>query len=177
MLAYVASIYGPLEAISNTIGSLQDRFISLEMAYNVLDTDPKITDAPGALPASDIRGAVTFEGVHTIRFQDDHEPPVATSDWKAGQAVEIGPRTVRVPSSVREDVVDIYIGLFKPRRNDRRANLPDGEERNERLAAYTKAMAEVATSHDVGFVDLFAPTLGLFQLSNERLTLNGSLAV
>src|ERR1051326_6179819 len=47
MLTYVASIYGPLQQISTTIGSLQDRFVSLEMAFKVLDTQPDIRDQIG----------------------------------------------------------------------------------------------------------------------------------
>ncbi len=64
VLAYVSSIYGPLEAISNTIGSLQDRFISLEMAYNVLDTQPEITDRPGSVHVERATGAVEFDRVN-----------------------------------------------------------------------------------------------------------------
>ncbi len=63
VLAYIASIYGPLEAIANTIGSFQDRFISLEIAYKVLDQEPKIRDLPGALVIPRARGEVVFEDV------------------------------------------------------------------------------------------------------------------
>ncbi|CAN5259586.1 ABC transporter ATP-binding protein [soil metagenome] len=63
VLSYVASIYSPLESISTTIGSLQDRFISLEIAFRVLDTEPEIQDAPNARPLLRARGRLTFEGV------------------------------------------------------------------------------------------------------------------
>jgi ABC-type multidrug transport system fused ATPase/permease subunit len=63
VLAYIASIYGPLEAISNTIGSFQDRFISLEIAYKVLDQEPRIRDLPGALVIPRARGQVVFDDV------------------------------------------------------------------------------------------------------------------
>ncbi len=63
VLAYVASIYGPLEAISNTIGSLQDRFVSLEMAFGLLDTEPQIRTVSGALRIEQVRGHVAFEDV------------------------------------------------------------------------------------------------------------------
>ena len=42
-------------------------------------------------------------------------------------------------------------------------NLPDGQANNERLKLYTAAMAEVAKANDVPFVDLFTPTLQLYQ--------------
>lgn len=52
-------------------------------------------------------------------------------------------------------------------------NLPDGSEHNERLAAYTDVMRQVAEKTGVHFVDLFAPTKNLFEQSDQRLTLNG----
>ena len=53
-------------------------------------------------------------------------------------------------------------------------NLPDGHLHNQRLELYTKGLEEVSRGANVGFVDLFHPTKGLFQRSNERLTLNGA---
>jgi len=52
-------------------------------------------------------------------------------------------------------------------------DLPDGRENNRRLALYTEAMAEVAAANDVRFVDLFAPTLELYEASDSPLTING----
>ncbi|MFP6601531.1 MAG: PVC-type heme-binding CxxCH protein [Pirellulaceae bacterium] len=54
------------------------------------------------------------------------------------------------------------------------SNLPDGKAENKRLELYTKALADVAGSAKVGFVDLFHPTKALFEKSSERLTLNGA---
>jgi ABC-type multidrug transport system fused ATPase/permease subunit len=64
VLSYVASIYKPLETISNTIGSLQERFIALEMAFQLLDTEPQIRDAPRAVALNGVRGEVVYEGVN-----------------------------------------------------------------------------------------------------------------
>ena len=63
VMSYIAGVYKPLEAISYTIGSLQDQFVGLQMAFAVLDTDPEIKDAPGASTIHRARGRVTFEGV------------------------------------------------------------------------------------------------------------------
>jgi putative heme-binding domain-containing protein len=52
-------------------------------------------------------------------------------------------------------------------------NLPDGKQDNERLKLYTEAMAEVAKSAGVPFVDLFDPTLQHFAKSSKPLTFNG----
>jgi glucose/arabinose dehydrogenase/lysophospholipase L1-like esterase len=52
-------------------------------------------------------------------------------------------------------------------------NLPDGRENNQRLALYTKAMADVAAAHKVRFVDLFTPTRDLYTKTQAALTING----
>src|SRR5262249_27176405 len=57
-------VYKPLEAISGTIGSLQDVFVNLKMTFDLLDTEPDIKDAPGATDIDRARGHLVFEGVH-----------------------------------------------------------------------------------------------------------------
>src|SRR5829696_2252674 len=44
VMGYIASIYKPLEQISNTVSSLQEQFISLRGALDLLDTDPEIEE-------------------------------------------------------------------------------------------------------------------------------------
>ncbi len=50
VLAYVAAVYKPLEAISYTVGSLQDNLVGLRMAFHILDTEP---DHPGGAEPRD----------------------------------------------------------------------------------------------------------------------------
>lgn len=52
-------------------------------------------------------------------------------------------------------------------------NLPDGNAHNRRLAMYSTKMKEVAAKTGVGFVDLFTPTLELFNNSSARMTFDG----
>ncbi len=54
-------------------------------------------------------------------------------------------------------------------------DLPDGKQENANLALYTEAMREVAEKHEVGFIDLFTPTLELYQKRDEPVTRNGFL--
>ncbi|MDH3732276.1 MAG: ABC transporter ATP-binding protein/permease [Gemmatimonadota bacterium] len=63
VIAYVTSIYAPLEAISTTIGSLKERFVSLDIAFDLLDEEPEIADSPGARAIDQARGEVAFEHV------------------------------------------------------------------------------------------------------------------
>jgi ATP-binding cassette, subfamily B, bacterial len=62
-LAYIAAVYGPLETISSSIGSMQQQLVTLQGAFYVLDAVPDIADAPDSVELSNIRGAVAFEGV------------------------------------------------------------------------------------------------------------------
>ena len=63
VIAYIAAVYKPLEQISFTVGSLQDRFISLKNTFELLDTVPDIKDSPGAKTISRCDGGVRFENV------------------------------------------------------------------------------------------------------------------
>lgn len=67
------------------------------------------------------------------------------------------------------------IVLFSPiaQEDTQNPNLPDGRVQNVRLAACTKATAAAAEAAGVGFVDLFHPSLELFERSSDPLTING----
>lgn len=52
-------------------------------------------------------------------------------------------------------------------------NLPDGRENNQRLAAYTQAIKEVAQLEDLPFIDLFEASKELYNRSEQPLTING----
>jgi glucose/arabinose dehydrogenase/azurin/lysophospholipase L1-like esterase len=65
--------------------------------------------------------------------------------------------------------------LFSPiaHENLRNPDLPDGRENNQRLELYTKAMAEVAASQKVTFVDLFTASRRLYESAKTPLTIQG----
>ena len=63
VVAYIGSVYKPLEAISGTIGGLQDQLINLALALDLLDKQPDIVDAPGAVAIGRARGFVQFQNV------------------------------------------------------------------------------------------------------------------
>jgi ABC-type multidrug transport system fused ATPase/permease subunit len=64
VLSYIALVYKPLETISTTTGSLQDVFIALRIAFDLLDQQPEIKDLPGATPVGHCRGRLAFEHLH-----------------------------------------------------------------------------------------------------------------
>jgi ATP-binding cassette subfamily B protein len=61
VMGYIAALYSPLEQISSTVSSLQEQFITLRGALNLLDTDTEIHEKPGALDVGRSRGHVTVE--------------------------------------------------------------------------------------------------------------------
>ncbi len=63
VVAYIGSVYKPLEAISGTIGALQDQFVNLQMAFELLDKEPDIKDTPGAIALDQARGRIRFDHV------------------------------------------------------------------------------------------------------------------
>ena len=69
VLAYIGSVYKPIEALSGTIGSLQDQFVSLQIAFDVLEKESDIQDLPGALTVVESKGHVRFESVG-FHYQD-----------------------------------------------------------------------------------------------------------
>jgi ATP-binding cassette subfamily B protein len=64
ILSYISMVYQPLSTISSMVGSLQEVFVSLKIAFGVLDTVPDIEDAPGAVSLERVSGYVGFEDIH-----------------------------------------------------------------------------------------------------------------
>ena len=64
VMGYIAAVYRPLETISTTVGSLQDVFMQLKLAFDLADTRPEIRDEPGAVDIGRARGHLRFEHVH-----------------------------------------------------------------------------------------------------------------
>ncbi len=57
--------------------------------------------------------------------------------------------------------------------NVKRPTLPDGSQNNVNLELYTEAMQQVCAGREVQFVDLFHPTLALYDKAKQPLTMNG----
>ncbi len=65
--------------------------------------------------------------------------------------------------------------LVSPIANEDRTdrNILAGTWNNERIGQYTEAMRQIAAEKEVQFVDLFAPTLELYEKVEQPLTING----
>ena len=65
--------------------------------------------------------------------------------------------------------------LFSPLAHEDLGNpdLPDGKDNNQRLALYTKAMADAARAGNITFVDLYTPSARLYAENKAPLTIQG----
>jgi len=63
-LSYIAAVYGPLETISSSIGSMQQQLVSVQGAFYLRDAVPDISDAPDAIELPNPQGAVDFDHVN-----------------------------------------------------------------------------------------------------------------
>src|SRR5947207_528813 len=89
LINYIAAVYKPLETISYTIGALQDRFVNLQITFDLLDTEPDIQDSPHAAPVGRTGGHVTYENVH-FSYTDRTDTLTGISfEAKAGQVIGI----------------------------------------------------------------------------------------
>jgi ATP-binding cassette subfamily B protein len=68
VVAYIGSVYKPLEVISGTIGALQDQLVNLQMAFDLLEKEPDIKDTPGAVTIERARGELRFDHV-SFRYE------------------------------------------------------------------------------------------------------------
>ena len=64
LITYVAKVYSPLQQVSTTVTHLQEQYVNLQGALQLLDEKPAVKDAPGAYKMGRASGHVRFEGVN-----------------------------------------------------------------------------------------------------------------
>ncbi|HEY2812649.1 MAG TPA: ABC transporter ATP-binding protein [Acidimicrobiales bacterium] len=86
LAAYVASVYGPLTALTNARVDIMSAFVSFERVFEVLDTPNAIVDMPGAVDLVEPRGRIELEDVW-FRYPAASEVSVASleSDPMSGR--------------------------------------------------------------------------------------------
>jgi ABC-type multidrug transport system fused ATPase/permease subunit len=89
VLAYMASVYQPLEAISYTIGNFQDKFVNLRFAWMLLDEVPAVDDAPNATTLERSRGRITYENVSFSYAGRSGTLSNVSFDAKPGQVIAV----------------------------------------------------------------------------------------
>ena len=104
-------------------------------------------------------------------FNESFRGPEGLEDFKKNLAKYLG--DLKAAKYNGESAPRIV--LFSPIAQEdlKNPNFSDGEENNRNLGLYTHAMAEVAKANGVPFVDLFQPSLELFEKIDHPLSING----
>jgi ABC-type multidrug transport system fused ATPase/permease subunit len=63
LLSYITAIYRPLEAISNTIGNLNEHLVQAKASFELLDLEPEVKEDPRPVEIGRSKGAVAFSEV------------------------------------------------------------------------------------------------------------------
>ncbi|MYD69973.1 MAG: ABC transporter ATP-binding protein [Acidobacteria bacterium] len=63
VIAYLAAVYDPVSAIAHTVGTLQEAVVSARRVRDLFALRPEVPEAPGAVDASAVSGAICFDGV------------------------------------------------------------------------------------------------------------------
>jgi ATP-binding cassette, subfamily B, bacterial len=72
-LTYLGAVFGPLVAMSHTLGTAQAAVAGARRVMKTLDTESELQDCPGAIDAKQLRGLIEFCDVN---FQYDDSTPV-----------------------------------------------------------------------------------------------------
>jgi ABC-type multidrug transport system fused ATPase/permease subunit len=62
-IGYLATFFDPIQQLSNLYTTYQQGMAALDKIFDLLDTEPDLTDAPGAIDPRPLRGEVELDGV------------------------------------------------------------------------------------------------------------------
>jgi ATP-binding cassette subfamily B protein len=112
LISYIASVYQPLEVLSNMIGHLNQDFVFLNASFNLLETSPEITEKPDATDIGQAKGRVTFDGV-AFSYQGREETIRDVSfDIEPGRRVAI----VGPTGAGKTTLASLIVRFYDPKR-------------------------------------------------------------
>ena len=62
-VGYLQTFFDPIQQLSQLYTTYQQGMAALDKIFDLLDTQPDMTDAPGAIDLGELRGEITMEGV------------------------------------------------------------------------------------------------------------------
>jgi ATP-binding cassette, subfamily B, bacterial len=93
--AYLASLYAPINTISQTWGLIQGAKVGVQRVFEILDVERDLQEGSLTFPASGVKGDVCWEGVSFQYVADQPVLKKVSLDVRAGQKVAIvGPTGV-----------------------------------------------------------------------------------
>jgi ATP-binding cassette, subfamily B, bacterial len=113
-VGYLQSFFDPIQQLSNLYATYQQGMAAIDKIFDLLDTEPDMRDAPGALELRQIRGEVEFDGVWFTYAEpaEAGEPPWALRDVSlriaAGETVALVGATGAGKSTLAKLVARFY---------------------------------------------------------------------
>jgi ATP-binding cassette subfamily B protein len=136
-LSYLASLYGPIEAVMYTGSAIQTAGGGARRVLEILDTEPQVANLPNAVPLSHVRGRVRFDDVS---FAYEKGRPVLQ-----GVSFEVAPGTIIAlvgpTGSGKTTLVSLIPRFFDPTHG--RVLIDERDVRNAQLASLRSKVALV----------------------------------
>ena len=77
-VGYLTTFFEPIQQLSQLYTTYQQGMAALDKIFDLLDTEPDMVDAPGAIDPGTLRGEIEMEGVW-FSYADDARSRTATS--------------------------------------------------------------------------------------------------
>lgn len=152
VLAYIAAVYKPLERISTTMGSIQEITVGLEAAFNLLDTEVDIKDAPNAIPLPRCEGSIEFQNINFAYKERRSTLEGISFAVKPGQLVGlVGPT-----GAGKTTLVSLMPRFFDP---DQGSILVDEEDVRKYTLASLRSQFSIVLQEPVLFSDTIAENI------------------
>jgi ABC-type multidrug transport system fused ATPase/permease subunit len=72
-VGYLATFFEPIQQLSQLYTTYQQGMAALDKIFDLLDTEPDMVDAPGAIDPGELRGEIELDGVW-FSYEEDAEP-------------------------------------------------------------------------------------------------------
>ena len=157
-------------ALQSQLGGLNVRFRNMGFSGDLVDRAPR---QKGCMSRDDYLSHVKADVIFAFfGYNESFDGPAKADAYRKGLVKLVQHLRARQPNGTSFPRFVLFSPIAFEETGD--PNLPDGSEHNPRLAAYAEATRLAAADAGVAYVDLYTPSLDLFEKSDARLTVNGA---